>query len=87
MDRSVNTHITEIEVEGVGTCRPLNQWQVKRMRSIADRGNRHIASIAFGFGMTVRQFKTLPAALQHEAREASLKLCAPNNFPAMKPCQ
>ena len=71
--------ITQIEVEGIGICRPLNEWQLSRMLRIANRANRSIASVAFGFGMTVTQFKSLPPEKQREAREASLRLCAPDN--------
>jgi hypothetical protein len=54
-------------------------WQLSRMLCIANRANRDIASVAFGFGMTVTHFKSLPPDKQREAREASLRLCAADN--------
>lgn len=71
--------LTEIEVEDVGIVRPLNSWQMSRVKRIKDRRNKAIAAIAFGFGMTVQQFRTLPIEKQRECREAALRLSAPNN--------
>lgn len=51
--------MTEVEVEGVGTYRLPNDWQYVRLRRL--RGERHhTALLAFGCGMTVRQFAKLP---------------------------
>lgn len=72
--------IKAIEVEGVGTVRPLNSWQLERIKTIGDRRNKTIAFIAFGFGMTVPQFKTLSAAKQEECRQAANALSSPANF-------
>ena len=48
--------LTEIHIENVGTYRSLNIWQLERVMKI--RGpNRHIAILAFGLGMTIKQFK------------------------------
>jgi len=74
--------ITEIEVDGVGIMRHLNNFQLVRIRRIANRQNRDIACIAFGLGMTVRQFKGLAEAQQRAARDAHIRLHAPD---AMSP--
>jgi hypothetical protein len=70
--------LTEIEVEGVGTMRHLNDWQLVRIKRIADPQNRAIAVIAFGLGMTVHQFKQLSPVQQKAAREAEAVLTAPH---------
>ncbi|MDI7921742.1 DUF3102 domain-containing protein [Ferirhizobium litorale] len=71
--------ITEIEVEGLGVMRPLNDWQVKALRKM--RGpNRAIAPMAFGLGMTVRQFKTLPAEQRNQAWVAYTKLMSASSM-------
>src|SRR5947209_5130734 len=55
------TPFTEVEIEGVGTYRLPNQWQLERVNRL--RGlKRHIAVLAVGCGMTVRQFMKLPDA-------------------------
>ena len=71
--------ITEIAIEDVGICRPLNMWQVERIKRMANRENKAIAVVAFGFGMTVQQFKTLTPEKQSACRAASLRLSAPDN--------
>lgn len=73
----------EIEVEGVGIMRPLNDWQIHRARRIADRRNRAIAFVAFGLGMSVPQFKKLPAEQQREAWQAHNSLTAPHTMAAV----
>lgn len=70
--------ITEIEVEGLGVMRHLNNFQLVRIKHMANRENRSIACIAFGLGMTVRQFKALSADQQRAAREAHDRLYAPD---------
>lgn len=69
--------ITEIEVEGVGIMRQLNDWQIVRIKHMANRQNRAIAIIAFGLGMTVQQFKKLSPAQQEAARAAEARLNSP----------
>jgi hypothetical protein len=66
--------LTEIEVEGIGTLRHLNNWQIARMKKL--RGDEaHIAAMAFGLGMTVPQFKRDLTADEREAvRQACCRL-------------
>lgn len=71
---------TEIEVEGVGTMRHLNDWQALRLRRIANVENRHIAMVAFGLGMTVHQFKKLSKDRQEAAWKAFNTLTGPTSF-------
>jgi hypothetical protein len=73
--------ITEIEVEGVGVMRHLNDWQQERWFRMARGPNRVIAPAAFGLGMTLQQFKKLPGDRQKAALEAFDRLTAP---PPMK---
>lgn len=73
--------ITEIEVEDVGTLRPCNDWQIARIKRI---GNRQIAWVAFGLGMTIRQFKGLPALKQQECWRAHYVLTHPANMPQVR---
>jgi len=72
--------LTEIEVEGVGIMRHLNDWQSARLNNMA-RARRHISMIAFGLGMTVHQFKQLSPEQQEACRKAFDRLTAP---PPMK---
>lgn len=58
--------ITEIEIEGVGIMRPLNDWQVVRIKAMSNRQNKVIAWVAFSLGMSVQQFKKLPPDKQRE---------------------
>jgi len=68
--------LTEIEVEGVGTMRHMNDWQLVRLSNI--RGpNREIAPLAFGMGMTFQQFRSLSQKQQNAALEAHNRLTAP----------
>ncbi|MDG4898297.1 hypothetical protein P9272_32710 [Mesorhizobium sp. WSM4976] len=68
--------MTEIEVEGVGTYRLPNDWQYGRLGRM--RGEkRHIAVLAFGCGMTVRQFAKLPLDRQQAVHRAYLALMSP----------
>ncbi|KKX30862.1 DUF3102 domain-containing protein [Rhizobiaceae bacterium LC148] len=69
--------MSEIEVEGVGTMRPVNDWQMMRIKHMANRGNRHIAFVAFGLGMTIRQFKSLTLEKQRAAWDAHNRLNSP----------
>lgn len=71
--------LSEIEVDGLGTMRQLNNFQIVRARRIADKRNRAIAFPAFGLGMTVRQFKALSADQQRAAWDAHNRLHAPAN--------
>lgn len=71
---------TEIEVEGVGIMRPLNDWQIHRARRIVNRQNRAIAFIAFGLGMSVPQFKKLTPEQQRAAWQAHNSLTAPHTM-------
>lgn len=71
--------LTESHIEDVGTYRSLNMWQHERVMKI--RGpNRHIAILAFGLGMTLKQFKKLPADKQHEVQRAYSRLVATVNM-------
>ncbi|GLR54333.1 hypothetical protein KYK30_32090 [Shinella yambaruensis] len=72
--------ITEIEVDGVGTMRHLNNWQIVAIRKMADPKRRAIAELAFGLGMTVRQFQGLSISHQNAAREAHNRLYSPEAF-------
>lgn len=67
----------EIEIEGVGIYRLPNMWQQSRIRVIQGP-NRHIAPLAFGLGMTVKQFKKLPIDKQQEVRAAYNRLTDPD---------
>ncbi len=69
--------ITEIEVEGVGTMRQVNGWQMVRIKRMANRQNQQIAFAAFGLGMTVRQFKQLPDDQRRAAWKAHDLLYGP----------
>ncbi|WP_133116230.1 hypothetical protein [Mesorhizobium wenxiniae] len=83
-----STPFTEIEIEGVGTYRLPNQWQLQRVNRL--RGlKRHIAVLALGCGMTVRQFMKLPDATKAELDRAYLMLMAPSNMerPASEPVE
>ncbi|AWI59008.1 DUF3102 domain-containing protein [Sinorhizobium fredii] len=75
----MNAPVTEIEVEGVGTIRHLNMWQIGAMRK-CQGANRYIAPFAFSAGMTVRQFKRLSPELQEAARQAYHRLTSPANM-------
>lgn len=70
--------ITEIEVDGIGTMRHLNAFQMHRALRIADRQNRAIAMAAFGIGLTVLQFKKLSTDQQRQIWDAYNRLIAPN---------
>ncbi|RWE12442.1 MAG: hypothetical protein EOS61_14965 [Mesorhizobium sp.] len=66
----------EIEVEGVGTYRLPNDWQYRRLGRL--RGEkRHTAVLAFGCGMTVRQFAKLAMDRQQAVHRAYLDLMSP----------
>ncbi|MBB2821296.1 UNVERIFIED_ORG: hypothetical protein GGD59_004568 [Rhizobium esperanzae] len=67
----------EIEVEGLGIMRPVNNFQMARIKNISDRENREIAFAAFGLGMTVKQFKALPEEQRRAAWDAHSRLCSP----------
>ena len=69
--------ITEIEVEGIGTMRHMNAFQMRRALRIADRKNRAIAMAAFGIGLTVQEFKRLSADQQRLIWDAHNRLTAP----------
>jgi hypothetical protein len=72
------TPFTEVEIEGVGTYRLPNQWQLQRVNRL--RGlKRHVAVLALGCGMTVRQFMKLPDATKAELDRAYLMLMSPSN--------
>ena len=67
----------EIEVEGVGIMRHMNDWQVMSLRKMAKGPNRAIAPMAFGLGMTVRQFQKLTEEQKRAAWEAYSRLMEP----------
>jgi 16S rRNA A1518/A1519 N6-dimethyltransferase RsmA/KsgA/DIM1 with predicted DNA glycosylase/AP lyase activity len=78
--------ISEIEVEGIGIMRHLNNWQIMAIRKTANPKRRAIAELAFGLGMTVRQFQALSISHQSAAREAHTRLYSPEAFsPPPKP--
>jgi hypothetical protein len=70
--------VTEIEIEGVGIMRPLNDWQVVRIKAMSNRQNKAIAWTAFSLGMSLQQFKKLPQDKQREAHGAFQAMTAPN---------
>lgn len=74
--------ITEIEIEGLGILRHLNEWQQERWFKMARGPNRVIAPAAFGLGMSLQQFKRLPVAQQKAALQAYDCLTSPGNFDA-----
>ncbi len=74
--------ITEIEIEGLGIMRHLNEWQQERWFKMARGPNRVIAPAAFGLGMSLQQFKRLPVAQQKAALQAYDCLTSPGNFDA-----
>ncbi|TBZ69032.1 DUF3102 domain-containing protein [Rhizobium leguminosarum bv. viciae] len=57
--------------------RPVNNFQMARIKNIANRDNREIAFAAFGLGMTVQQFKALPEEQRRAAWDAHSRLCSP----------
>lgn len=59
------TPLTEIEAEDIGTVRPLNIWQMARIKA-RPRPQQSNAHLAFACGMSVKQFKHLPADKQDE---------------------
>lgn len=71
------TPFTEVEIEGVGPYRLPNDWQYMRLRRFKGYA-RHIAMLAFGCGMTVRQFHKLPIDKQQEVHRAYLALTSPS---------
>lgn len=72
--------ITEIEVEGLGIMRHLNDWQQQRWFRMPKGRNRVIAPAAFGLGMSLQQFKKLPVDQQNAALRAYDRLTSPGNF-------
>lgn len=67
---------TEIDLDDLGIMRPVNMWQIARIKRI--RGpNARIAWVAFGLGMTVRQFKKLTPEQQARAWAAHRVLTGP----------
>lgn len=73
--------LTEIEVEGLGVMRHLNDWQQERWFRMPRGRNRVIAPAAYGLGMSLQQFKRLPIDRQKAALQAYDRLTAP---PPMK---
>lgn len=57
--------------------RRLNEWQIVRVRRIADRRNRAMALPAFGLGMTLQQYKKLSEDQRHAAWAAYCRLTSP----------
>lgn len=72
--------LTEIEVEGLGTMRHLNVWQLDRIKRMRPGLNKEIALVSFGLGLTVQQFKKLDAGQRKAAIEAQNRLYAPTPF-------
>lgn len=73
--------LTEIEVEGLGVMRHLNNWRQERWFRMPRGPNGIIAPAAFGLGMSLQQFKKLPVDRQKAALEAFDRLTTP---PPMK---
>jgi hypothetical protein len=71
--------LTEIEVDAVGTVRLLNVWQIARLKHVR-RPNKAIAHLAFAAGMSIPQFKHLPADKQEGIRRAVMLLTCPANM-------
>lgn len=70
--------ITEIEVEGIGTMRHLNAWQLRRLMRVKPT-DRYEAPIAMALGMTLQQFRrNLSAEEQQRCCEAWGKLMSPD---------
>ncbi|MFD1982410.1 hypothetical protein ACFSOZ_06850 [Mesorhizobium newzealandense] len=69
---------TEVEIEDVGTYRLPSMWQWHRIKRVK-RADRGVAILAFGCGMTVRQFRKLPADKQALVEHAHLVLSSPSN--------
>jgi hypothetical protein len=69
--------ITEVEVDGIGIMRHLNDWQISRIRRITDRQNRSMALPAFSLGMSLQQYKKLSPQHRHAAWEAYCRLTSP----------
>lgn len=76
--------MTEIEVEDLGTMRPLNIYQLDRLKRMRACPNKEIAFMAFSLGLTVHQFKKLPPDLQSAARRAHDTLHAPTPIPPIE---
>ncbi|WP_244597451.1 DUF3102 domain-containing protein [Rhizobium hidalgonense] len=57
--------------------RPVNNFQMARIKNISDHENREIAFVAFGLGMTIKQFKALPEEQRRAAWDAHSRLCSP----------
>jgi len=77
--------MTEIEVEGVGIMRQVNDWQMVRIKAISNRANQQMAFVAFGLGMTIRQFKGLLPEKQRAAWDAHNRLYSPMAFNPAEP--
>lgn len=66
----------QVHVEGVGTMRELTDWEMMRLNKL--RGpNRLIAPMAFGLGMTYRQYRKLSPEQQRACWEACNDLTRP----------
>jgi hypothetical protein len=73
------TPLTEIAIEEIdAVVRPLNSWQLARAGQVRGH-NRTIAPFAFACGMSVKQFKQLPAEQQDQVRRAVRMLNSPAN--------
>lgn len=71
--------ITELEVDGIGTMRHLNAWQIHRLRRVRPV-DRHDAPIAMSLGMTLPQFRRgLSPDEQAECRRAWARLMSTDN--------
>lgn len=68
--------LTEIEIDGLGTYRLPNMWQHRRIRN-RKREDQHLAALAFGLGMSVAQFRKLPAEKKAEVHQAYWRLMGP----------
>lgn len=68
--------LTEIEIDGIGTYRLPNVWQHRRIRRVKP-SDRHAAALAFGLGMSVAQFRKLPAEKKDEVHRAYWRLVGP----------
>ncbi|PWE53043.1 hypothetical protein DEM27_27075 [Metarhizobium album] len=75
--------LTEIAIEDIGVYRLPNMWRHQRIRVIRGE-NQHLATLAFGLGITIKQFKKLPRDKQDEVHQAFCQLTAPSSTPRMK---
>ena len=72
--------VDEIEVEGVGTIRPLNAWQISRLKQRRRKAHPQL-NLAMAAGMSIAQWKNLAPDRREAVRWAWLQLTSPTNVP------